>query len=102
MLNKNKYRLRIIIPAFPNFNIYSFTARETTSVGPLAVATCANLLENWDVEVIDENNCRNKLCPKDEYGHPDHVTLQQERPADVVGFYGQYPGFIHLPSFIKR
>jgi radical SAM superfamily enzyme YgiQ (UPF0313 family) len=88
MLNKTKYRLRIIIPAFPNFNIYSFTARETTSVGPLAVATCANLLENWDVEVIDENNCRDRLCPKDRYGRPDHIALQEERPADVVGFYG--------------
>jgi len=88
MHNKKKYRLRIIIPAFPNFNIYSFTARETTSVGPLAVATFADQLENWDVEVIDENNCRNKLCPKDKEGHPDHHALQKERPADVVGFYG--------------
>ncbi|MBN1797777.1 MAG: B12-binding domain-containing radical SAM protein [Spirochaetales bacterium] len=88
MFKTNKYRLRLIIPAFPNFNIYSFTARETTSVGPLSVATAANQLQNWDVEVIDENNCRSSLCPKDKHGLPDHKKIQQERPADVVGFYG--------------
>jgi len=105
MNNGKKYRLRIIIPAFPNFNIYSFTARETTSVGPLAVAASANQLENWDVEVFDENNCRSKLCPKDKDRLPDHAKIQQERPADVVGFYGSIttsiPRLYKLAEFYK-
>lgn len=88
MINQKRYRFRIILPAFPNFNIYSQIARVTTSLGPICVATSAAKLKKWDVEVIDENNCRSHFCPKDEFGFPDHRKIQQERPADVVGFYG--------------
>ena len=49
-------RLRIIIPAYPAFNIYSRVARATTALGPVTVATAAREMEGWDVEVIDENN----------------------------------------------
>jgi radical SAM superfamily enzyme YgiQ (UPF0313 family) len=88
MINKKRFRFRVILPAFPHFNIYSQIAKVTTSLGPICVATAASKLEKWDVEVIDENNCRSHFCPKDEWGFPDHRKLQQERPADVVGFYG--------------
>lgn len=88
MTNSNRYRLRMILPAFSNFNIYSDLAKVTTSLGPICVATSASKLELWDVEVIDENNCRDRFCPVDKEGRPDHEKIQKERPADVVGFYG--------------
>jgi len=88
MINNKRFRLRIIIPKFPNFNVYSFAASITTSVGPVIVATAANKLESWDVEVIDENNLHGKFYPKDKSNNLDHIKLQNERPADVVGFYG--------------
>ncbi len=94
MFSSKRYRLRIILPAFSFFNIYSKIARVTTSLGPICVATAANKLEEWDVEVIDENNCRSRFCPKDEHGYPDHSRLQRERPADVVGFYGSLSSVI--------
>ncbi len=78
----------MIIPAFSSFNIYTDIAKVTTALGPVCVATSAAKVADWDVEVIDENNCRNRLCPKDKQGRPDHVKLQKERPADIVGFYG--------------
>ena len=87
MPDTRRRRLRIVIPAFPFFNIYSSVARTTTALGPVCVATAANQLPGWDVEVIDENNCRDKFCPRDKNGHPDHRHLQELRPADVVGFY---------------
>ena len=37
-LSKNRYRLRIVIPAYPAFNIYSRIARRTTALGPVCVA----------------------------------------------------------------
>ncbi|HYB21759.1 MAG TPA: radical SAM protein [Thermodesulfobacteriota bacterium] len=80
-------RLRIIIPAYPAFNIYSRFARITTALGPVSVATSAREMEGWDVEVIDENNYRRSGPVKDS-GWPDHEALQQLRPAEVVGFYG--------------
>ncbi len=80
-------RLRIIIPAFPAFNIYSRVARVTTALGPVSVATAAREMEGWDVEVIDENNYR-RSGPVTESVLPDHAALQQSRPADVVGLYG--------------
>jgi radical SAM superfamily enzyme YgiQ (UPF0313 family) len=80
-------RFRMIIPAFPAFNIYTRIARLTTALGPLSVATVVSHLPEWDVEVIDENNYR-KLGPKDNDGLPDHSTLQAIRRADVVGLYG--------------
>jgi len=80
-------RLRIIIPAYPAFNVYSYVAKATTALGPICVATSVNELEGWDVEVIDENNYR-RYGPKNSSGMPDHEYLQHLRPADVVGFYG--------------
>jgi len=80
-------RLRIVIPAYPAFNIYSRIARVTTALGPISVATAVHEMEGWDVEVIDENNYQ-RSAPRNEMGLPDHETLQGVRPADVVGFYG--------------
>ncbi|MBU3933503.1 MAG: B12-binding domain-containing radical SAM protein [Candidatus Omnitrophica bacterium] len=89
MLNSNKkrYRLRIVIPAYPAFNIYSSIAKVTTALGPVCVASVANKMEGWDVEVIDENNLR-RYGPRSDSGGADHEFLQRQRPADVVGFYG--------------
>jgi radical SAM superfamily enzyme YgiQ (UPF0313 family) len=84
---KPRRRFRMIIPAFPAFNVYSGIARITTALGPLCVATVANKTEEWDAEVIDENNYR-RFGPLADDGRPDHAALQQLRPADVVGFYG--------------
>jgi radical SAM superfamily enzyme YgiQ (UPF0313 family) len=78
---------RMVIPAYPAFNIYSHVARKTTSLGPLCVATAARELDGWDVEVIDENNYR-APGPRDDRGMPDHRRLQEMRPAAVVGLYG--------------
>ena len=86
--DKKRFLFRIIVPAFPSFNIYTKIAKRTTALGPILVATSANKLEKWDVEVVDENNCRSGFCPKDYSGRPDHIELQKIRPADVVGFYG--------------
>ena len=88
MDQNRRLRLRIIIPVFPNLNIYSFMASTTTSVGPVYVGTAASKLDLWDVEIIDENNCHGKFFPRDKNKRLDHIKLQQERPADVVGFYG--------------
>jgi radical SAM superfamily enzyme YgiQ (UPF0313 family) len=83
----NRRRLRIVVPAFPAFNVYTRVARKTTALGPVCVATCVADLGGWDVEVIDENNYR-QYGPLDAHGRPDHALLQQQRPAQVVGFYG--------------
>ena len=80
-------RLRVVIPAYPAFNVYSRIARTTTALGPVSVATSVHEMEGWDVEVIDENNYQ-RSAPRNESGLPDHETLQKLRPADVVGFYG--------------
>lgn len=85
--SKKRFRLRIIIPAYPAFNIYSFIAKRTTALGPVCVASAVNELEGWDVEVIDENNLR-RHGPRSSEGGADHAFLQRERPADVVGIYG--------------
>lgn len=84
---KKRYRLRIVVPAYPAFNIYSHVARRTTALGPICVASAANKMEQWDVEVIDENNLR-LYGPKIDTGGADHEYLQRLRPADVVGLYG--------------
>ena len=80
-------RIRIVIPAYPAFNIYSHVARITTALGPVSVATAVHEVEGWDVEVIDENNYR-RSAPRNSSGLPDHEALQGLRPADVVGLYG--------------
>ena len=86
-LSKKRFRLRIVLPAYPAFNIYSRIARGTTALGPVCVASAANEAQGWNVEVIDENNLR-RYGPRSEFGGADHEFLQKLRPADVVGFYG--------------
>ncbi|MBU0683144.1 MAG: B12-binding domain-containing radical SAM protein [Candidatus Omnitrophica bacterium] len=86
-LSKKRYRLRIVDPAYPAFNIYSYSARRTTALGPVCVATSASKIENWDVEIIDENNLR-WYGPKADLRGANHEFLQGTRPADIVGLYG--------------
>jgi len=76
--------IRFIVPAFPEVNIFSRYAKRMTSFGLIMVATSANKLWGWKVEVIDENNYKG---PCDQGGLPDHEALQKENPASVVGFY---------------
>ncbi|MHC4644888.1 MAG: B12-binding domain-containing radical SAM protein [Planctomycetota bacterium] len=83
---KKRYRFRMVIPAYPAFNIYSHIARKTTALGPVCVASAVDKMERWDVEVIDENNLR-RFGPRAGAG-ADHAFLQKQRPADVVGLYG--------------
>ncbi|MBI4706747.1 MAG: B12-binding domain-containing radical SAM protein [Candidatus Omnitrophica bacterium] len=87
IFSRKRCRFRMIIPAYPAFNIYSHVAKNTTALGPVCVATSVTEMEGWDVEIIDENNYR-RYGPKNSLGMPDHEYLQQLRPADVVGFYG--------------
>lgn len=77
----------MIVPAFPELNIYSYSrsAGSVPSLGAVTVATVASKLNGWDVEIIDENNYVGG--PVDKNGLPDHVALQIEKPADAVGFY---------------
>ncbi|MFC1592733.1 B12-binding domain-containing radical SAM protein [Candidatus Omnitrophota bacterium] len=84
---KKRLRLRIVIPAYPAFNIYSDIAKRTTALGPVCVASSVSEMEGWDAEVIDENNLR-RYGPRSASGGADHEFLQLHRPADVVGFYG--------------
>jgi len=76
--------IRFIIPAFPEVNIFTRQAKITTALGPIMVATTANKLWGWRAEVIDENNYRG---PRNRQGLVDHLILQKENPAQVVGFY---------------
>lgn len=81
--------LRLIVPAYSEFNIYTAIAKKTTGLGLVAVASAANKLPGWEVEIIDENNCHNRTWPPDASdGHIDHRELQKIRPATIVGFYG--------------
>ena len=79
---------RIIIPVYPEENIYSYSknAKSVVAIGPVIVATIVNKLWGWRVEIIDENNCNGLGC-LDKDGLPDHTTLQIQNTADVVGFY---------------
>lgn len=101
---KSRYRLRIVIPAYPAFNIYSYVAKRTTALGPVCVASAANKMSKWDVEVIDENNL-GRFGPRGESGGADHKFLQRHRPADVVGFYGgltsTIPRLYQIAKFYK-
>ena len=61
MATNRKWKLfRLIVPVFPEVNIYSRIAKQTTALGPVLVATVANKLWGWRVEIIDENNCHKK------------------------------------------
>ncbi|UCG35560.1 MAG: radical SAM protein [Candidatus Omnitrophota bacterium] len=102
---KKRYLLRIIIPAYPAFNVYSVLADKTTALGPLYVGSSAQEVEKWDVEIIDENNLR-RFGPKDPERGANHNFLQKQRPADVVGFYGgltsTIPRVYELAKFYKN
>ena len=74
--------LRLIVPVFPHVNIYTRAAKTTTDLGSVMLATVANKVWGWRVEVINENNYRG---PKDKDGMPDHKALQKNNPAAVVG-----------------
>ncbi len=104
-LSKKRFRLRIVVPAYPAFNIYSRIARRTTALGVVCVASAANKMEKWDVEVIDENNL-GKLGPRSETTGADHEFLQRQRPADVVGLYGgltsTIPRLYQIANFYKK
>lgn len=104
-LSKKRYRFRIVDPAYPAFNVYSFNARRTTPLGPVCVATAVNGMEGWDVEVIDENNLR-LHGPRSGSGGADHEFLQKVRPADVVGLYGgltsTIPRLYEIAEFYKQ
>ncbi len=97
-------RFRIVIPAFPAFNIYSSIARLTTALGPVSVATVVNRMDGWEAEVIDENNYRRG--PRDAAGRPDYEALERLRPARFVGFYGgltsTIPRLYELAAWFKR
>ncbi|MBD3246667.1 MAG: radical SAM protein [Candidatus Omnitrophica bacterium] len=103
--NRTRRRLRMVIPAFPAFNIYSQVAKKTTALGPVCVATAAREVPGWDVEVIDENNMR-RYGPGSKSGSADHGFLQNERAADVVGLYGgltsTIPRLYEIAQFYKR
>jgi len=86
-IDKNEWPLfRMIIPAFPEVNIFTRQAKRTTALGAIMVATAASKVWGWRVEVFDENNCSE--APKDKNGLLDHAVLQKENPAVAVGFYG--------------
>jgi radical SAM superfamily enzyme YgiQ (UPF0313 family) len=102
---KKRHLLRIITPAYPEFNIYSFVADKTTALGPICVATSAQAVEGWDVEVIDENNLRD-FGPASTSRGANHELIQKQRPADVVGFYGgltsTIPRLYEVAHFYKK
>lgn len=104
-ITKKRYRLRIVDPVYPAFNVYSFNAGRTTPLGPVCVATVVNEMERWDAEVIDENNLR-RYGPKSGSVGADHEFLQKLRPADVVGFYGgltsTIPRLYEIAKFYKK
>ena len=104
-VSKKRLRLRIIIPAYPAFNIYSHIANKTTALGPVCVASAANEMGGWDVEVIDENNLR-RYGPRSDSVGANHEFLQRHRPADIVGFYGgltsTIPRIYEIARFYKN
>ncbi len=104
-LPKKRRRLRIVVPAYPAFNIYSNIADKTTALGPVCVASSANEMQGWDVEIIDENNLR-QYGPRGKTGGADHDYLQDQRPASVVGLYGgltsTIPRLYELAAYYKE
>ena len=101
---RKRRRLRMIIPAYPAFNIYSSAARKTTALGPVCVASAVSEMGGWDAEVIDENNLR-RFGPRSKSG-ANHVFLQRLRPADIAGFYGgltsTIPRLYQIARFYKE
>lgn len=83
--NRKWSLFRIVIPVFKEINVFSHIAKTTTALGPIMVATVADKLWGWRVEVIDENNYRQG--PRDKLGLPDHGILQKEDPAVVIGLF---------------
>ena len=73
--SQKRHRFRIVVPAYPAFNIYSHIARKTTALGPVSVASVVNKMWEWDVEVIDENNLR-RYGPRSSSVGADHAFLQ--------------------------
>lgn len=104
-LSKKRFKFRMVIPAYPAFNIYSGVAQITTALGPVCVASTVNKMDHWDAEVIDENNFR-RYGPRNESGGIDHEFLQDLRPADVVGLYGgltsTIPRLYEIADFYKK
>jgi radical SAM superfamily enzyme YgiQ (UPF0313 family) len=98
-------RVRIIVPCYPAFNIYSHIAHKTTALGPVCLASAAREAGGWDVEVIDENNLR-RHGPKGDPLGADHAVLQRQRPAKVVGLYGgltsTIPRLYEIAAFYKH
>lgn len=88
MTGSQRYLFRAIVPAYPKLTIYTNVTGAMTALGPLSVATAASKLEHWDVEVVDENNCPSRYCPKTRDGYPNHSQIQADLPADVIGLYG--------------
>ena len=83
MNKESKWPLfRLIVPAFPELNVFSRVANRMTALGPVVVATAASKLWGWRVEVIDENNC--KGAPKDENGFMDPFENYYEPWTDVI------------------
>jgi len=76
-------RFRLVIPQFPYFNVYSSVVMPP--LGAVSVATSLREFIDFEVELIDENNYRG---PSTEAGTVDHRALQEERPAQYIGFYG--------------
>jgi radical SAM superfamily enzyme YgiQ (UPF0313 family) len=74
--------IRFIAPAYPEVNIFS--GSKIVPLGLINVATAAGKVWGWRVEIIVEELYRG---PRDSNGLPDHKKLQEENPADVVGFY---------------
>ncbi len=104
-VSKSRNRFRMVIPAYPTFNIYSHVAQRTTALGPVCVASAIGEMPGWDVEIIDENNlCR--YGPRADPVGANHKFLQTHRPADVVGFYGglssTIPRLYQLVRFYKE
>ncbi len=103
--DRKRHLLRIVAPAYPAFNIYSRIARKTTALGPVCIASAADEMEGWDVEVIDENNL-GRYGPRGHSRGADHALLQEKRPADIVGFYGgltsTIPRLYEIARFYKE
>ncbi|UCD50895.1 MAG: B12-binding domain-containing radical SAM protein [Phycisphaerales bacterium] len=100
-----RHRLRVVVPAYPAFNIYSRIARKTTALGPVCVASAVHDMAGWDAEVIDENNL-GRYGPRGPIRGADHDVLQAERPADVAAFYGgltsTIPRLYELARYYRR